>query len=127
MDNQGLHFQRILICAGMLILFVWAGVLAIAFIFRFLLGFYVPEILTSVNFSASGAGYAHLLTNVIIPIKRADRFWRSRLILSLIMGVALIINGVYGIIYAEQDIFIYLCLLIGSVTIIYNTKNVMKA
>lgn len=96
--------------------------MVIAFALHFL-GYYVPEALTSLDFTNSAIGYSFLVFSIAYPVKRVAKFWKLSLVLNLMIGFLIFLTGVYSIILTKANIFTYLCLIIGALMITLNIKN----
>jgi len=110
------------LAVGFIVLVLWFAVLAVSLIL-YVLGFKVLEMLISPEAQISALGYCWLLNEFYIPRRRGEKHYRLLTILELIIGVILIITGVYNIVLANLNAFIYLCLIIGTALIFINAKN----
>ena len=107
---------------GFIVLFLWVAVLATSLIL-YVLGFKVPEMLISSEAQISAAGYCWLFNDFYYPCKRREKHYRLLTTLESIIGIIVIITGVYNIVLANLNFFTYLCLVIGSALIFINAKN----
>jgi len=125
MNDQEWHSHKakqLLFYFGIFIDYIWASALVIVFALRFL-GYYVPEALTSLDFMNSAVGYSFLILSIAYPVRRGAKFWKLSLAINLIIGLLVLVGGVYSVILMEANIFTYLCLIIGAFTIMFNMKN----
>jgi len=125
-EGQQGKFRTILkaygLALGFIVLFLWVAVLAASLIL-YVLGFKVPEMLISSEAQISAAGYCWLFKEFYIPHRKGEKHYRLLTILGLIIGIIVIITGVYNIVLANLNVFTYLCLVIGSALIFINVKN----
>lgn len=127
MDTCDTSFQkkkRLLYYLGLFTPLIWVCSIVTAFILHFLAGYNAPEELLSIDSISSAFGYSCLINNIFYPIRKGDKLWKLRFAINLIIGLLLIILGMYGIIFTNPNVFTYICLLVGAAIIIFSAKNI---
>ena len=123
-ENTHKNFKMLLRGAGFVILVFWVAVMSFSFV-CYALGFSIPEILISSDFTDAGCGFSFLYISVMNG--RWERRGKVELTLSillLLMGGLVLFQGVYVMLFETPNPFTYLCLIIGTVLAILNAKRI---
>jgi len=123
-ENAYKNFKMLLRGAGFVILVIWVAVMSFSFV-CYALGFSIPEILISSDFTIAGCGFSFL--HVSVMNGRWERRGKAELTLSillLLMGGSVLFQGVYVMLFETPNPFTYLCLIIGTALAVLGTKQI---